>query len=132
MTSKKTAGMKFQFGKHELELRLDGKAILNIEKRLKKSIMSLFMSGNGQIQLPPTNEILVVLQGANQTHGVTDTMLVDDFQAWLDEGNTTLELFTTLTDLVTEAGFFGKKSSDDQKEEPVTLDNDDPDEDSLI
>lgn len=83
--------------------------MLEIEKRLGKSMMSLFMSGNGDMKLPPINEILIVLQGANQTHGVTDKDIVSGFEKYYDEGHAPMELFAVLTDLFQESGFFGKK-----------------------
>lgn len=42
-----TNGKQFNLGGLMLDLRLNGKAILNIEKRLGTSIMSLYMGGNG-------------------------------------------------------------------------------------
>lgn len=130
--TKTNTGIKFDFGALSLNLKLDGKAIVQIEKRLKKSIMSMFMSGNGNVQLPPTNEVLIFLQGANQTSGVTDKKLVDNFQKYLDDGHTTMDLFGILTDVVDQAGFFGKKSSDKKTEEPLTLDNEETEEEEIL
>ncbi|MFT8610283.1 MAG: DUF6096 family protein [Liquorilactobacillus nagelii] len=110
MTVKK-ATKEFNFGGLNLELKLAARDILEIEKRLGKSMMSLFMSGDGEMKLPPINEILIVLQGANQTHGVTDTDIFKAFEKYLDEGHSPMELFQVLTDLFQESGFFGKKAS---------------------
>lgn len=121
-------GKKVQLGNLSLNLKLTGKAILNIEKRLGKSVMALFMNGEGQMQLPPTNEILIVLQGANQTHGVSDKDMVEAFQEYLDQGNLPMDLFTTLSELFEESGFFGNKKTIKEAEE-VTLDVDTPETD---
>ncbi|KRM06964.1 prophage protein [Liquorilactobacillus ghanensis DSM 18630] len=110
MTVKK-ATKEFNFGGLNLELKLAARDILEIEKRLGKSMMSLFMSGDGEMKLPPINEILIVLQGANQTHGVTDNDIFKAFEKYLDEGHSPMELFQVLTDLFQESGFFGKKAS---------------------
>ncbi|MCY9806574.1 DUF6096 family protein [Lentilactobacillus senioris] len=134
MTAKKTAitnGIELQFGTLTLNLKLDGNAVLKAEKRLGKSIMGLFMGGNGGVQLPATNEVLIVLQAANQTSGVNDAMLVKNFQTYLDEGNTTMDLFLKLTEVVEAAGFFGKKNSDEQEEE-ATLDNSLDDQEEIL
>ena len=70
-TSIKKATKKMEFGDLELSLRLGGREIFNAEKRLGKSMLSLFMDSQGGNKLPPVNEILIVLQSANQTAGVT-------------------------------------------------------------
>lgn len=117
-----TMGKKVQLGNLSLDLKLNGRAILNIEKRLGKSVMALFMNPDGAMQLPPTNEILIVLQGANQKHGITDNDMVEAFQEFLDQGNSPMDLFMTLSDLFNESGFFGSKKSDKKEEEEVSLD----------
>lgn len=124
MTVKK-ATKKFEMGGLQLELKLTGRDILNIEKRLGKSMMSLFMSADGGMKLPPLNEMLIVLQGANQTHGVTDNDIFAAFEKYFDEGHAPMDLFTVLTDLFQESGFFGKTASASKTntESEVTLDS---------
>lgn len=134
-----TMGKKIQLGNLTLDVVLNGRAILNIEKRLGKSVMSLFMSSDGEMKLPPVNEILIVLQGANQTHGVSDKDMVEAFQKYLDQDNSPMDLFMVLSDLFQESGFFGSKNQDDKTKtieaEEVTLDAEpaeaDQDSDSL-
>jgi|GEM_PF-1005969 len=70
----------FQLGELNLQLRLDGKSILAIEKRLDEGIMGLFVKKQGEIKLPPANSLLIILQGANKTSGVTDKAIVDAFE----------------------------------------------------
>lgn len=108
-------GKTIQLGKLTLDCKLDGKAILTIEKRLKKSILSLFMDANGNAQLPPANELLVVLQGANQTHGVSDQDIIEAFETYIENGGTTVDLFSAVSDLLQESGFFGKPAKADTK-----------------
>jgi len=125
---------KLDLGGLQLELKLTGRDILNIEKRLGKSMMSLFMSGDGSMKLPPLNEMLIVLQGANQTHGVSDSDIIKAFENYFDAGHAPMELFSVLTDLFRESGFFGKQDSDSKTntESEVTLDNDPTDQDSAL
>lgn len=104
---------QFEFGGLNLQLRLDGKSILNIEKRLDESLMGLFLNGNGGMRLPATNKLLIVLQGANQTSNVGDSDIVRAFDKYIDEGRTTLELFTTIQELLEESGFFGKDKTEE-------------------
>nr|WP_241674198.1 DUF6096 family protein [Lactiplantibacillus plantarum] len=108
MTVKK-ATKKFEMGGLQLELKLTGRDILNIEKRLGKSMMSLFMSADGGMKLPPLNEMLIVLQGANQTHGVTDNDIFAAFEKYFDEGHAPMDLFTVLTDLFQESVFSARQ-----------------------
>lgn len=125
------------FGGLNLQLRLTAKAILGIEKRLDKSLMSLFISGQGGMKLPPSNELLIVLQGANQTSGVTDQKIVDAFEKFLDEGNTTIDVQEIVQGLLEDAGFFGKKETggeseeDEEKEAPFSLDAEAPSDSPL-
>ncbi len=109
-----------EFGGLTLHLRLTGKAILSIEKRLDKSLMSLFISGQGGMKLPPSNELLIVLQGANQKSGVKDSDIVEAFEKYLDGGNTTIDLQGIVQELLEEAGFFGKKTDGESEVEEET------------
>lgn len=101
---------QFDFGGLNLQLRLDGKSILAIEKRLDESLMGLFLNGQGGMKLPASNKLLIVLQGANQTSRVTDKDLVNAFEKYLDSGKTTLDMFSTIQELLEESGFFGKET----------------------
>lgn len=133
-TSIKKATKKMQFGDLELSLRLGGREVFNAEKRLGKSMLSLFMDSQGGNKLPPVNEILIVLQGANQTAGVTDKKIVEAFEKYLDQGHTTMELFSELMELLESSGFFGKKTGKNSKKdtESVSLEAEEPAEDALL
>lgn len=103
----------FQLGDLTLNLRLDGRSILEIEKRLDEGIMGLFLKKQGEFKMPPTNCMLIVLQGANKKSGVKEKDLVAAFEQYIDEGHTTMELFESIQNFLAESGFFGK----DQKKE---------------
>ena len=125
-----------QLGDLELDLKLGGREIFKIERRLGKSMLSLFMDSQGGNKLPPVNEILIVLQGANQSHGVTDKRVIEAFEQYLDDGHTTMDLFNELMELFDESGFFGKKKKKGTKtnteSEEVTLDSVETTEDELM
>lgn len=117
----------FPFGGLTLQLRLDGKSIINIEKRLDEGIMGLFVKKQGEIKLPPVNSLLIVLQGANKTSGVTDKVIVEAFEQYIESGKTTMDLFGEINEFLDEAGFFGEKKTDKEttdgeslNQEPVT------------
>ena len=126
VTTIKKATKTVQLGDLELNLKLGGREIFKIERRLGKSMLSLFMDSQGGNKLPPVNEILIVLQGANQNHGVTDKRVIEAFEKYLDDGHTTMDLFNELMELFDESGFFGKKKNKATKtnteSEEVTLD----------
>ena len=99
-------------------------------------MLSLFMDSQGGNKLPPVNEILIVLQGANQNHGVTDKRVIEAFEQYLGDGHTTMDLFNELMELFDESGFFGKKKKKGTKtnteSEEVTLDSVETTEDELM
>ena len=135
-TTIKKATKTVQLGNLELDLKLGGREIFKIERRLGKSMLSLFMDSQGGNKLPPVNEILIVLQGANQSHGVTDKRVIEAFEQYLDDGHTTMDLFNELMELFDESGFFGKKKKKGTKtnteSEEVTLDSVETTEDELM
>ena len=114
---------QFEFGGLNLQLRLDGKSIIAIEKRLDESLMGLFVNGQGGFKLPATNKLLVVLQGANQTSRVSDSDLVAAFERFVESGNTTFDLFNAIQELLDEAGFFGKKETEKEATSGESLDS---------
>lgn len=116
-------GKQFKLGDLNLDLRLTGKSVVSIEKRLGKSIMNLFIDGRGGDRMPPVNEVLIILQGANQTHGVSDKDIITNFDKYFDNGGDTLSLFNVVMELLEESGFFGKKDKDTKtNSESETLD----------
>lgn len=116
-------GKQFKLGDLNLDLRLTGKSVVSIEKRLGKSIMNLFIDGRGGDRMPPVNEVLIILQGANQTHGVSDKDIIINFDKYFDNGGDTLSLFNVVMELLEESGFFGKKDKDTKtNSESETLD----------
>lgn len=135
-TTIKKATKTVQLGDLELDLKLGGREIFKIERRLGKSMLSLFMDSQGGNKLPPVNEILIVLQGANQNHGVTDKRVIEAFEQYLNDGHTTMDLFNELMELFDESGFFGKKKKKGTKtntdSEEVTLDSVEATEDELM
>lgn len=114
---------QFEFGGLNLQLRLDGKSIIGIEKRLDESLMGLFVNAQGSFKFPATNKLLLVLQGANQTSRVSDSDLVSAFERFVEAGNTTVDLFKTIQELLDEAGFFGKDEKESESTNGESLDN---------
>lgn len=123
---------EFQLGNLTLQLRLDGKSVLKIEKRLDEGIMGLFLKKQGEIKIPPSNTLLIILQGANKTSGVTDNAIAEAFEQYLDSGKTSMDLFSEVNDFLDEAGFFGKKETEKEATDGESLDKETMNEDSLL
>ena len=123
----------FQLGDLTLQLRLDGKAIINIEKRLDEGIMGLFVKKQGEIKLPPANSLLIILQGANKTSGVTEKAIINAFEQYIESGKTTMDLFGQINEFLDEQGFFGEKETDKEATDGESLDPEAPMEtDSIL
>lgn len=113
----------------DLRCRVTGQAILNIEKRLNESIMGLFIKGEGEIKLPPSNKLLIILHETNTTSGIREKDVVEAFYKHVEKGNTTMDIFEQVNELLDESGFFGK--SEDKETKEVILDET-PTEDSIL
>lgn len=101
---------EFQMGGLNLQLKLDGRALLKIEQRLDEGVQGLFIKKQGEFKIPPINSMLIVLQGANKTSGVTEQRIADAFFNYFDNGEgTTMDIFTVIIQLAEEAGLFGSK-----------------------
>lgn len=113
----------------DLHCRVTGKSILNIERRLNESIMGLFIKGEGEMKLPPSNKLLIILHETNTTSGIKEKDVVDAFYKHIENGKTTMDIFEQVNELLEESGFFG--SSEDKETEEMSLDED-PTEDSIL
>ena len=101
---------EFSMGGLTLQLRLDGRALLKIEQRLDEGVQGLFIKKQGEFKIPPINSLLIVLQGANKTSGVTEQKVAEAFLDYFDNGEgTTMDIFTVITELAEDAGLFGSK-----------------------
>lgn len=107
---------KVYFGGKELMLRLDGKTIVQIENKLNKNLLSLFID-NGKMTFPKTGEMLLILHAANTNHGIKESDMFDLLDIYLENGNSTTDLMGVIQDLLDESGFFGKTEKDDENQD---------------
>ncbi|MER2110046.1 MAG: DUF6096 family protein [Desemzia incerta] len=107
---------KVYFGGKELVLRLDGKTIVQIENKLNKNLLGLFVD-NGKMTFPKTGEMLLILHAANTNHGIKESDMFDLLDIYLTDGHSTTDLMTTIQELLEESGFFGKKKTDEENQD---------------
>lgn len=107
---------KVHFGGKELVLRLDGKTIVQIENKLNKNLLGLFVD-NGKMTFPKTGEMLLILHAANTIHGIKESDMFDLLDIYLENGNSTTDLMTIIQELLEESGFFGKKKTEKEKQD---------------
>lgn len=113
---------QFEFGGLNLQLRLDGKSIIAIEKRLDESLMGLFVNGQGGFKLPATNKLLVVLQGANQTSRVSDSDLVNAFERFVEAGISSTDFWAMTFDEIMVQVEANKKRHENELKEKAMFD----------
>lgn len=117
------------FGGLTLQCRMSGRAILKAEKRLDESVMGLFIKKEGEMKLPPSNSLLIILHESNVTSGIKESDIVNAFYDHIDEGGTALEIFEKVSEMLNDSGFFGKDKGN--QEDEVTLDKE-PTVDSVL
>lgn len=106
--------MKVEFGKKTLSLVLDGKATVDIEKRLGESLFGIMISGNGGMKIPRLGEMLTILHATNQTANIKMAEMPDMYDEYVSDGGSMMKLFELIRDLMEEAGFFGSEEENDQ------------------
>ena len=72
------------------------------------------------------------MQGANKTSGVTDKVMVDAFEKYIDSGKTTMDLFAEINDFLDESGFFGKKKTEKEETNGESLDQEVTEGESML
>lgn len=101
--------LKKEFGSKTLTLVLDGSATVDIEKRLGQSLFGIMMTGNGGMKMPRLGEMLVILHGANQTHGIKLEDMPKLYDEFVAKGGDMMKLFEIIQELLEKAGFFGSE-----------------------
>lgn len=103
------------FGGLTLRCRLDGNAILKIETRLDESLIGLFVKGEGEMKLPPSNKLLIVLQLSNTVHGIREIDVKNAFIRHIEEGGNSMDIFEKVQEVLDAAGFFPKQEAEEDE-----------------
>ncbi|MGM0239485.1 DUF6096 family protein [Enterococcus sp. AZ103] len=120
--------MKVEFGKKTLSLVLDGKATVDIEKRLGQSIFGILMNGNGGFKMPRLGEMLTILHATNQTANIKMADMPELYDEYVASGGSMMKLVEVIQKLMEEAGFFGSEEETDKTD----LIGDNPEDESLV
>lgn len=72
------------------------------------------------------------MQGANKTSGVTDKVMVDAFEKYIDSGKTTMDLFAEINDFLDESGFSERKKRRKKRQMGESLDQEVTEEESML
>lgn len=99
----------FQFGSKELHLTMTTSQVVDAESRVKKSLINLFMDGEGGQRLPMVAEALVVLHAANNVANIKESDMMSLYDEFLDAGGDFTQLFAVLFELVEASGLLGRK-----------------------
>lgn len=115
------------FGGKELELRLDAKSIIGTERKLRKSLFTLFFV-DGKQNIPSTGEMLTLIHGCITTHGVKESDMIDLFDNYMAEGKGPMDLMQLCMEIMEEGGFFGRTEADDTNLDSGLLAMEEPEE----
>lgn len=94
-------------GDKEYKLRLPAKAAADVERKLGKSVLSIF--GEGELKdLPTTETIVTLLHGSLQAynHGITLNDTYDIYDRYLADGGSYAGMISELVEVLKVSGFF--------------------------
>lgn len=95
----------------EYKLRLNVKSLINLEKRLGKNPMSIFM-GIKKDELPLMEDMLVIFHESlqNQQHGITIDDVYNIYDEYIEEGNTYVDFISVILDIFKTSGIIKEES----------------------
>ncbi len=103
----------FKVGEKEYKLRLGAGQIKQVERQLGFNMLDIFMQIDSG-RLPKLGDMLIILQGAMQKyeHGITSEKVEAIYDAFIDEGNTYMDLVPIITDVFKQSGLIGGGEDD--------------------
>lgn len=89
----------------EYKLRLNVKALVNLEQRLGKNPISIFM-GIKKDELPRMEDMLIIFHESLQSleHGITMDEVYDIYDSYIEEGNTYVDFIAVILDIFKTSG----------------------------
>lgn len=104
----------FTAGNKDYKLRLNTRNIVLLEKQLGCNPLSIF--GDGSV-IPPVTQLVTILHASLQqyNHGISLNDAYDIFDAWIEEGNSSIEFINIIMEIFKASGIIPK----DVKEEEI-------------
>jgi hypothetical protein len=98
----------FHAGEKDYKLRLNTRAVVALEKQLGCNPLGIF--GNGE-EIPTVTTMVTVLHAALQSleHGISMNDAYDIFDAWLEDGNASVDFVHVILDLYKVSGIVPKE-----------------------
>lgn len=93
----------FSAGNKDYKLRLNTRGVVALERQLNCNPLAIF--GNGDT-IPTVTVMVTILHASLQqyNHGITLNDAYDIFDAWLDEGNSTVDFVKTILEIYKASG----------------------------
>lgn len=106
----------FSVGEQELKLRITTRACVDLEKKLGKNPLQIFV-GVDEGRIPTVTELAATIHAALQPleHGYTEAKVYDLIDKYVEDGHTISELYPVLIEAFKVSGFI--KSEEEENEE---------------
>lgn len=116
----------FTAGGKDYKLRLNTRAVVDVEKRLNKNMLNIFTTLSTN-QLPLTNDLMVLLHASMQQyqHSISLDDVYDIYDKYLEEGNTLSDFYTVIFDLFKTSGLM-KEEVEESAEDSIQVEDSDP------
>ena len=103
-------------GDQEYHLRITTKSVVDLEGKLGKNPLEIFMAAS-QGKLPMMTEYAAAFHAALQPlqHGITEAKVYDILDAYFEEGHNQLDLIPTLLEVFQSSGLIGKETGESEK-----------------
>ena len=110
--------------------RLGAQRTTEVEKKLNKSIASIFMSPTGNPTFPKLGEMLFVLQKSIINHVLNEKDMLGLYDAYVAEGGSYTKLIELVQTILDNSGFFDNGS--DEKEAKESTETETAEQESLF
>lgn len=106
--------VNFTAGGKEYKLRLNTRNIIELEKKLGCNPVSIFDGGD---TVPTVTTMVSILHASLQqyNHGITFTDAFDIFDAWMDDGNSSINFVHIILDIYKASGIVPKDVGEAEK-----------------
>ena len=97
---------EIKIGEKDLKLRLDARSCVDLERKLGKSPLAIFMQEDKA--LPTLEELITILHGSLQKYnkGFTLEKTYDLYDLYVEEGNTFTDFIPVIMEIFKVSGFF--------------------------